>query len=63
MQYIGPNEIMDAMGIKQAKAYEVIRQLNAELKEKGVYTVSGRVLKSYFEERTQCKIDTKKDAS
>lgn len=63
MQYVGPKEVMEAMGIKESKAYAVIRELNAELKSKGVYTVTGKVLKSYFEERTQCKIDTKKDAS
>ena len=35
----------------QAKTYEIIRSLNAELKEKGFYVLQGKINKDYFEER------------
>ena len=38
------------MGIDK-KAYSLIQELNAELKEKGYLTVTGRVSRKYFEER------------
>ncbi|MGN0721729.1 MAG: LysR family transcriptional regulator [Anaerovoracaceae bacterium] len=49
--YIRANEIVEVMGISQAKAYKLIRQLNEELREAGYITVSGRVSRRYFEER------------
>lgn len=61
-QYLETKDIQELMGVKQTKAYGIIRDLNKELKEKGIYTIEGKVLKSYFEERTGCRIDIKKDA-
>lgn len=49
--YIRADEIVEVMGISQAKAYKLIRQLNEELREAGYITVSGRVSRRYFEER------------
>ena len=40
------------MGISVAFAYKIIRNLNAELKQKGYITVSGLVNREYFMERT-----------
>ena len=40
------------MGISVAFAYKIMRELNAELKQKGYIVVSGRVNKQYFLERT-----------
>ena len=62
-QYLTAEDIQEITGVKQPKAYAVIKELNKELEEKGIFTISGRVSKRYFEERTQCRIDTKKDAS
>lgn len=45
-------EVMDRLGVKEAKAYNIIRSLNRELKSSGFITVSGRVPRRYFEERT-----------
>ena len=41
-------------------AYKIVQKLNAELKEKGFMTISGRVNKQYFMERT-CYGATKKE--
>lgn len=49
--YIRADEIVEVMGISQAKAYKLIRQLNEELRKAGYITVSGRVSRRYFEER------------
>ena len=37
--------------VSKSKAYEIVRQLNKELKEKGLITVAARVSKAYFYER------------
>ena len=49
------------MGIKQTKAYDVIRQLNKELREKGFFTVEGKVSRRYFNERLYNDETTIKD--
>jgi len=50
--YMNAQEVAEAMGISVAFAYKIIRNLNAELKQKGFITVSGRVNRQYFMERT-----------
>ena len=42
---------MQILGVKQSKAYNIIKTLNDELKEKGFLTVAGRVPRKYFLER------------
>lgn len=44
-------EVMEVLGIKEAKAYQIIRKLNAELDGKGYLTVQGKINRRYFEER------------
>ena len=44
-------DIMDELDCSAAYAYQVIRELNAELKKKGFLTASGRVPAVYFWER------------
>lgn len=46
------DEVAQAMGISKSYAYKVVRQLNAELAKMGYLTVSGRVNRQYFLERT-----------
>ena len=41
----------DSSKVSQAKAYEIIRSLNVELKEQGFYVLQGKVNKDYFEKR------------
>jgi len=42
---------MQMMECKENKAYKIIRQLNGELKAKGILTYDGRVPKNYFDQR------------
>lgn len=44
-------EVQNILQVSQAKAYEIIRSLNVELKEKGFYVLQGKINKDYFEQR------------
>lgn len=44
-------EVAQELGISKSHAYKVIHQLNAELKEKGYLTISGRVNRAFFMEK------------
>lgn len=44
-------DIMKLYGVSQSMSYKLINQCNTELKEKGKIIISGRVPKSYFNER------------
>ena len=50
--YLTAPEVAEAMRISVAFAYKIMRELNAELKQKGYVVVSGRVNRQYFLERT-----------
>ena len=50
--YFDVDEVAQAMGISRSYAYKVVRQLNSELAKMGYLTVSGRVNRQYFLERT-----------
>ena len=54
------DEAAQELGISKSYAYKIVQKLNAELKEKGFMTISGRVNKQYFMERT-CYGATKKE--
>jgi len=49
--FISAEELKEIFGISKSKAYSLVQELNAELKEKGYLTVPGRVSRKYFEER------------
>ena len=49
--YIAADEVKDELGISKGKAYQIIRGLNEELREKGFLTIAGKVSRKYFEER------------
>ena len=53
-------EVAQELGISKSYAYKIVQRLNVELKEKGFMTISGRVNKQYFMERT-CYGATKKE--
>lgn len=44
-------ELGEALGVSESKAYDLIRQMNAELTEKGFLTVKGKVSRAYANER------------
>ena len=46
------DEVAETLGISKSYAYKIVQKLNAELKEKGYLTISGRVNKQYFMEKT-----------
>lgn len=50
--YYDVSEVAKAMGISKSYAYKIVRQLNVELEKMGYLTVSGRVNRQYFLERT-----------
>ena len=54
------DEVAQELGISKSYAYKIVQKLNAELNEKGFMTISGRVNKQYFMERT-CYGATKKE--
>ena len=45
-------EVARELGVSKSYAYKIVQKLNEELKSKGFLTVSGRVNKQYFMERT-----------
>ena len=50
-RFMRVEEVAKALDISEAYAYKIIRQLNMELKEKGMITIAGRVSRQYFFER------------
>lgn len=51
-QYITAAEVAEQMGVSVRTGYRIVGQLNAELKEKGFITTSGKCPRKYFTERT-----------
>ena len=51
-RFMRVDEVAQELGISKSYAYKIVQKLNAELKEKGFMTISGRVNKQYFIERT-----------
>lgn len=49
--FISVEEVKAVLGVSNSKAYHIIRDLNAELSEKGFMVVPGRVSRQYFNER------------
>jgi len=45
------DDVAEELGVSTSYAYKLIRKLNAELGEKGIITIAGRVNKQYFTER------------
>lgn len=50
-QFVDAKEIASTMDVSISKAYEIIRELNSELKEMGYLVVRGKVSKAYFQEK------------
>lgn len=45
-------DVAEELGISKSYAYKIVQQLNAELKAQGFLTISGRINKQYFLEKT-----------
>ena len=63
MMYFQVRDVMEMLGISQSKAYQIMRQLNQELKAAGYITIAGKVPKKYFYEKYYCDIPEKKSIS
>ena len=50
-QLMRVEEVAQELEVSRSYAYRLIRQLNAELREKGYMTIAGRVNRQYFKER------------
>ena len=53
-------DVAVALGVSKSYAYKIVQKLNQELREKGYITISGRVNRQYFLERT-CYRQPKKE--
>lgn len=51
-KFLTAADVAAYMGVSVSKGYKIISMLNAELREQGYLTVSGKVNRSYFEKRT-----------
>lgn len=49
--FITAKEVSEILGVSVPLSYKIISKLNAELKEKGYITFSGRLNRRYFEEK------------
>lgn len=50
--FMNVEEVAEELGVSKSYAYKIVQKLNAELKEKGYLTISGRINKQYFYEKT-----------
>ena len=46
--FLTVDEVAEELRVSKAKAYQIIRDLNAELQQMGYLTVAGRVNATYF---------------
>lgn len=49
--YYSAGDIAEMLGVSKAFAYNIIKKLNMELETQGFLVVSGKVSKSYFNEK------------
>ncbi|MEC1053536.1 ICEBs1 excisionase [Bacillus paralicheniformis] len=50
-QFLTAKDVQKILNVKQAKSYQIIRELNHEMKKKGYMVIQGRVNKQFFEDR------------
>lgn len=50
-QFVTAKEVAEIMGVSSGKAYAVIRELNAQLRDQGYIVISGKVNRRFFEEK------------
>ncbi|MEK5132969.1 ICEBs1 excisionase [Bacillus sp. FSL W8-0645] len=47
--FLTAKDVQKILGVRQSKSYEIIRELNCEMQEKGYKVIRGRVNKAIFE--------------
>ena len=50
--YMSVDDVAKALKVSKSFAYKVIREMNAEMRELGFYTVSGKINKQFFLDKT-----------
>lgn len=50
-QFITAAEVGEIMGVSRTKAYQIVREMNNELKEKGYLTINGKCPLRYFQQK------------
>ena len=58
-QFLRAEEVARELEVSRSYAYRLIKQLNAELHEKGYMTIAGRVNRQFFKERLYSTSDQK----
>lgn len=48
---LGASDLAEILGMSKPYCYKVIKSMNDELKANGYFTVSGKVSRTYFEEK------------
>lgn len=56
-EFLTVDDVATITGYSKGKSGNVIRSLNNELKEKGIYIIKGKVSKKYFCERLNIILD------
>lgn len=52
-------EVAEELRVSKSKAYQIVRELNAELQKQGYMTVAGRVSTTFFHKKV-CYSDCRK---
>ncbi len=50
-QFITAQEVAEILGISYSKSYQIIRQMNKELKAQGYITIAGKCPAQYFKQK------------
>lgn len=50
-RFMSAKDVATTLDVSMSKAYQIIRNLNDELKEDGYITVSGKISRKYFESK------------
>lgn len=50
-QIYDAKDLQELLGVSESRAYQYIRQMNAELQERGFLTVRGKIPAAYVKER------------
>ena len=50
-QFITAAEVAEIMGVSRTKAYQIVRDMNNELKEQGYLTINGNCPLRYFQQK------------
>ena len=50
-QFITAGEVAEVMGVSRTKAYQIVREMNKELKAMGYITIAGKCPIQYFQQK------------